>query len=658
MDFSSEGRILLGGNKSAWLPASNHSLLQKRIAEAGQDGAFTDFEAALASVPPLFAQSPQGARKVVLLLSDGVLEPDPANKAYDPLSNEFLGALRDSRGDVSGVKRQYSALAAPMARRLIEQEVLPSLRQAGIELFTVALGDEADRSYLAHLADETAQDHVESHSFVANHASDLMDVFGSILPYWSSGLVLGRSSGQASPSLDTRAWIDGFVEAARVIVLTDEPQSVEIKSPNGGTEQETATKEPRLHLFSLDIKQVPGQWHAIFPDGHASYSAFWIGQSCLKLIVSGLKPSYSFGEPIEVEARIHTRNQEALRGIEKEASVAWQAQNVDDGNIQHGFLPSKEENFKGALPIDKPGRYLLSFVLNAKDSRGADILPRPSLNYHLKVMPAFFVTPEEVDFGSARGGREIEKPVHIGYGLKSSGEVHLSASLERWSNSKAAGAGAARLPQVQPMALSLKSGQSEDATIRIVLPKKVFWGDYEGRLVFQASSGETAIAAFRVHVPTLWERSRWPLFILILIGLGIVIYLAWIWGMEASPAGILECLAVPPGQPGMLALRLGEVRRNFFARCLNYKRNRLAIGSNKADIRLPALPPDFKADLIFWGIRVRAYARNRSLPGNKLSMKVVEDGIPYELRPGGSFELKDQSLLEIGEYRFIYRRGR
>jgi hypothetical protein len=99
MDFSSEGRILLGGNKSAWLPASNHSLLQKRIAEAGQDEAFTDFEAALASVPPLFAQSPQGARKVVLLLSDGVLEPDPANKAYDPLSNEFLGAFEASGHD-------------------------------------------------------------------------------------------------------------------------------------------------------------------------------------------------------------------------------------------------------------------------------------------------------------------------------------------------------------------------------------------------------------------------------------------------------------------------------------------------------------------------------------------------------------------------------
>jgi hypothetical protein len=275
-----------------------------------------------------------------------------------------------------------------------------------------------------------------------------------------------------------------------------------------------------------------------------------------------------------------------------------------------------------------------------------------------EVLPKFSATPEEVDFGTVRRNTEVKETIQVRYGLHAPSTLEISGGIDRSSNPSFAQTSPDHLAHIQAFTMEVRPGDVITRSVTLVVPKSALWGDQEGRIVLKTQDGTTTSVKFRFHIPSLWERIRWFLALIVVVVALFVFYMTVIWGWLGTPRGILICQQVPEGVGIPLPIRLGEVKRGIPARVFNYRRNKLSLGVPRSEISLRDLSPSTRTELSFWRFGRPAYVRNLCPSGHREVISVSEEGQePYAVRPGTSFGLGDGAVLIIGDYRFLYKRG-
>ena len=655
-EYAAEGRAISPEDDQIWFKASRQDVLFNAIEQVSDRGGYTDFYAGLRAGLALFEGVPDTRRKVILLLTDGILEPNPLDPSYAPHHLSYrLAVTGKSRAQRQAIYDEYRERLSPIARRLIADEILPVLREQEIEVYTVALGTRADRSFLKRMVDETTLHPVEVHAFEAEKATDLVAVFTQFLQYWTDKTVLKTVAGSITPGARETVFLDEFVLNPHVITLLDGQGDLSFQTEGGASEEPAPDTHQDLSIYALSKQQPPGTWLYDFRSGQGSFRMLWVGQNLFHLVLNGLKPQYRFGEPVEADVLLRIRDQPAETFIAPGTRIV--ATIGEAGGLTADQPVAQEAGtYRLRFEPERAGTYGLKLVAFARDRQGREILPRPSLQYQFEVLPAFFVTPEQLNFGDAAGGMMLPGLVQIHSGLRGHTTITVTGEITASSRSDWQALGAARLPGLQEIRFSVAPGSVRDERVTLQLPDEVAWGDYEGHILFTADTGERDVVDFRVHVPSLWEKVRLPLLLFLLILLIALGYLIYTWGLLKSPSGTLIPLHVPSGEV-LDSIKLGQVRQGFFTRYLNWRRNRVNIGRH-ADIPLHQLPPELSAELSFhrWG---DTYIRNRSPESSAHSIVIAESDMDrFEREPGESLVLKHNSTIELGVYTFRYENTR
>ena len=573
-------------------------------------------------------------------MTDGVLEPNPPDKAYEPLNYEYKYA----RATASGTRRreledEYRERLCPIARRLIAEDILPALSAQGVEIFTVALGSSADRGFLAELADRTSRHPAEVHSFSAKHGTDLVGIFASLASYWSDWVEFQNFTGPISQEGVNRIELDTFVREPRLLAMVDGDAVPEVQAEGGQPEQGRHSGLGPMYSFELAQKSPPGAWQLRFAHGSGSYSALLLGHNKLRLMVDGIRTTYRFGETIRAKVSLEARDGLAFpTEVKVRSSFGRDEAVLEQAELRSGsggtFL------FDGAPTM--AGSYLLRFEAFAKDRDGHPITPRPSLEYRVEVLPALYAEQKSINFGNHDRGDSAVAPLVLHSGLASAASVSITGEVTHSSGGALLRNERGRLPSIAEIRTVLQPGTVASESIRMDFPRKGERGDFEGMIHVRSSRGDYQVP-FRAHVPTIWEQLRFPSLFAIIATAILLAYLASVWGLLAGPSGVL----VPVGNAIMAPIRLNGIKKGIFARYLNYKRNQVELG------RALRLPAGVEARLVFYAWRAPSL-KNLSL--NDKVIRITElSGYAYPVRPGQAFSLRHNSLVDFDGHIFRYQ---
>jgi hypothetical protein len=587
------------------------------IAAVSAGEGYTDFRDALQAGSELLSKEDAGRRKVIVLLTDGIMECPPDTGGQNPIA----------RGDIFN-------------------SILPNLRRQQAEVYTIGLSSDADESFLREAASLTSLASEEAHSFHVERAVDLTAAFTRLVQYWTDFVVLRTD--RLVGGRTVRADIDRYVSEFRVVAVGD----VSDLSVTGGSV--VSGTVPLLRVFTLSGSQVSGTKAVTLPRGECSL--LWVGRSTLLLEAVGLKPRYGLGEPVEIVAtpRASTGTLQ-LSDARVDARLA-----LPGGGSSTSTLIPEGRSFRLTYYPPDTGRYELRLVLTARDASGKDIFPRPSLTYQFEVMPDFYVVPKMLSFGSPRGGRTVTRDIEVHYGLPTSAQINMSGSVE-WSSNRRWRQGN-ELPAIETTTFEAAPGAVSKQPVRLRLPGNAFWrsgGHYRGAIRVTAA-GQTRDVEFWVHLETWWEFWRRMLVLVIILAALVVGYFVYVWGFLPTPAGVLVPVEAPGGEV-LQKVRLGEVKRGLFLSWLSPRRNRVSIAARRADICYGRLPPGLGVELAFyrWPGTFVCYVRNSSI---KIGTMIVTAGDPAlmlcRIRPGSSLRLKHGSVLEFGGYKFRFESAR
>lgn len=648
VEFDSEARVL-----SDWRPASEKEAVFSAINEIGNNGNFTDFRAALEAARGLFIKAPAASKKVIFLLSDGVFEPNPYSERYGPYSVQYRIAVKGkNKADLSRINEDFRSRLTPVAKRMVDSAILPDLKSKGIEIYTVGFSPDADKDFLDYLADETSTVKTESHYFYANNAVDLMDTFVGLLHFWANKIILRTDNGEIVPGLPKGIALDNFLKDVSFIFLTEKQSDLSVKA-EGNYEPEEMLKglHPDLKIFNVTKKSPPGQWVYDFNNGSGKYKLIVIGQSTLDMVVDGLKGKYAYGEPVRARVSVKYNNRDARAYLSKASKITAEASSDDSKYVSFDLKEDKDGFVMDYLP-KAAGKIRLKFTLYGKDKQDNDLLPRPSKEFRLEVLPRFYVEPELIKFGDLGVGKSKERDIKTYSGLPETIHVRMRSVIKNSSRCRDA---VERLPYVQGDDFTLSTGQSFNGKVKLLVPAKGCWGDFDGEILFTTDRGENAKIGFRVHVPSIWEKLTCLALALILILAILLIALAIFWGYLKSPVGVLRPVSYPPGAAALSDIKLSRVKRGLWNRWLHWRKNVIKIGASRSDIRLAGLPQKMEVELIFHRFG-GDYIRNMSPreSGHILVVQNPDVGIDIERGPGSSYQLSHGLNIKMFGYEFIY----
>jgi hypothetical protein len=650
IEFDSDARVLTG-----WKAASDRDAIFDAIVRVGNTGGFTDFRSGLEKAEELFDEAPEKADKIILLLSDGKLEPNPRAEAYAPYHLRYLPVLGKSRPE--RVRIYESEFLAPLslkARRLIESEILPSFKKDGIEIYAVGLSPFADKKFLDYLADETSRTKTESHSFYASHATDLMDAFTGLLHFWENKIVVYTDSGKITPNLHRSIPFDEFLRDVSFIVLSEKEADFSVRSAKGN-EMGVQVKETHPELKILHTPKPRGQWDYGFSGGTGEFRLLVVGQSTIDMEIEGLKEKYGYGEDLRAVVRLtygegdarpllsdRSRVEVEIGSDLSEGSQSYLKENLKEG--KEGFL--LEHTFS------QTGSTMIRFTLHAFDRQGKELLPRPSKQFKVEVLPRFYAEPDFIDFGNVETGKKVEASVRVHSGLESEVQVHVQGAIEKAGRCTGE---SSRLPVIEGIRFSIAPGQSYEHALILSVPEDGCWGDFEGTINFISDKGDTYKIGFRTHIPSIWEKLTYAAIFLIFIIAVALAVLAILWGNLKSPVGVLRPVSYPPSAPAMSDIKLSRVKRGIWSRWLHWRKNIIKVGSARSDIRLAALPPKMEIAFVFHrfgGDYVKNLSPKES--GHTLIVRHPDVQINIERGPGSQYQLAHGLNITINDYEFIY----
>jgi hypothetical protein len=608
VEFNQNARV-----RSGWVSASDQAALLARLATVSSGEGATDFRDALQKAGELLAGQGGGRRKVVVLLTDGIMEcpPDPAEQN-------------------------------PIARGDIFNSILPDMKRQEAEIYTVGLSSEADEPFLHEAASLTSLRLQESHSFHVERAADLIGTFASLVQYWTDFMVLRAErivGGQV-----VRGYIDQYVSEPQLVAVGD------VSNLTVGDAAAVPGTVPILRVYPLKGVHVPGTTIASLSSGECGI--LWVGRSSLRLEATGLKPRYGLGELVDVTARPRTgAGTPRLTNPRVEARFTLPG----GGSVVEPLSPAGD-GFRLRYSPSDTGRYELQLVLNAQDASGNDIFPRPTLTYQFQVTPDFYVVPSVLSYGRPRGGRTVIRDIEVHYGLPSPTRVDIAGSVQ-WSGNRHWKAGDA-LPAIDSASVEVSPGTVVKQPIALRLPGNTFWrngGHYRGTIRVSAA-GQTRDVEFWVHLETWWEFWRRIVVVVIILGALVLGYFIYIFARLPLPHGVIHTKA--PGGAVVPPVRLGRLRRGFATKWLSPKRNLVGIARARAELTYPRLAVGLRADLVFlrmWSGRTDVYLWNRSIEAEGMNISVGRLGrAPVCLRPGRKARIRHLDEFQIGEYGFRY----
>lgn len=265
----------------------NGATIDKAIDELPADGGFTDLEAPLSTALGYFAQSGRkDAKKAVLLISDGMMDPPPSKGTPEDLTKKAL------------------------------EEDLEGFKEQGIKLYTVSISEEADRELLTKFAQTTggvhlyAQDPGSVHRFLSNLFLTLKRP--QVIPLEGEGFDVDASAEEVTFYIERTGGDRGTPVDANIVVV----------DPKGG-EYSSSTIPPNMKWFhgeQVDVitvyKPLVGKWivKGIKPGSNDFATLF----SDLRLDVHWPDTNIRLGDSVSIFARLVDGRNEVKGGAMKD----------------------------------------------------------------------------------------------------------------------------------------------------------------------------------------------------------------------------------------------------------------------------------------------------------------------------------------------------
>ena len=643
IEFSSDAVVL-----QPWTKAKNINSIFAAIDRVGHDGT-TDFYLGLKKAKEFFEQVPTDSEKKILLFSDGEMNPNPFSDVYSPLHLEYRYQTRGkSASERHSFYREFRNRLIPIAKYRIDNYVLPFLSENEIEIFSVAFSPEADKEYLRYLSDYTSLSDLEPRFFYVEEASDIMQTFLGLLPFWQNKVVVYKDGGQITGQHQGSVFIDEFLIRPFALVLLDEQLDFSINATGKPAEKKLEGTHKNISIIPLQGINTPARWYYNITGTQGSYEILVIGESTIRIEVQNLMPRYMFGEKLETQVFLKIGEDDARQYLGSKPEVT--AQIIHDGEIIHeSTLMEKDDVLSFYYKTDKTGSFSLHFTLKALDLQGREILPRPSREYEFQVMPRLFVDPDFINFGSIRRGKENEFKIIIHNGLEETRTIDVRSEITSQSRESASDTE----PHVADN-FTVPSGTSTEYQLSLVVPRDRIWGSFGGNIILNTDAGEKLVVPFRLHVPSWKEKIGYFLIFFLIILVATLITLVILWGNLKTPTGILKPIDYPVGII-MQDIKLSRVKKGFWSKYLNWKRNQVRIGKTRSDILLNNLSELASIQLLFFRFG-RDYIKNDSSKDSNFEI-VVQDkdvGVEINITPGSSYTLNSGMLIKIGEYKFKY----
>jgi len=625
--------------------------------EVGNSGEFTDYRAGLKQAATVFSNSPDSRTQIIVLLSDGKLEPNLKDAAYAPQDLLYRSEITTASGERrKQIQNKYRERTIPIARQIIFQEIVPDLQRRHIQIFSVALGSAADMTLIADLADQTTSHPGEVHSFKAAKATDLLSVFGRLLQYWSQGALLRSDEGGAAAGRESSLRIDEYVRDPKLLLMADGTADLAVTGGNGMAEQPVPGFHRSIFYYELTGQKPPAEWRYSFRTGQGRFQAVWLGHNILTLDVSNLRDQYEFGDTVAPRVALRVGGKPAPVDLLNRLRVVADISGVtcDTSRLTTTSVDTQQA-FGFSYVAKQAGRYNISFVAEPRDSLATPVLPRPSVQYQFVVLPSLHVTPRRFHFSDVSTGVRLELPCEIHSGLTSLQSVRICGGLTETSWGAPADLDTMRLPRIVCTSVDVIPGQIRPETVYVDVSKAVRWGYYSAAVVFSVGGGEQDSVLISIHIPSLWERMRIWVVVLIIVLVGVLAILVYLWGFLESPSGVLMPVEVATGET-VLPVRLSHVYRGIWGRWFNWRRNRLTIGRRDVDICYAMLPDGLIAELAFYRVR-RAYIRNLSTTEDSHIIGLEEERVGVlKCRSGRSLKLRNGSIIQLSGLKLRYVR--
>ncbi len=259
---TNQGALILFNSKVRAFPpgelTSNFETLRSQLGALSEIKGNTDLEEALQVGMALLAKSE--GRKQMVLISDGMPEPDLTSARIDERFPDQVSRFRRGVGNLSSLMGQLSQLSMERIRTL----QFGVLRENSIEVYPVALtGIEANgEDLLRELAVEVTRD---SNAFIKVESKNLVSGLDSIVPKPVSLMNVERASldsaGYHKWSMDFQ--LDSSLERARVLVLYGEPPAEDISWELTGPVGKISASNPGAARY-LRARDRNGQGDTIF----------------------------------------------------------------------------------------------------------------------------------------------------------------------------------------------------------------------------------------------------------------------------------------------------------------------------------------------------------------------------------------------------------
>ena len=635
VEFGTDAKIRQLGNSRLWASVRDRAGIYEALRHLEKNSQFTDFRAALDRAAEVFSGVPDNRRKVVLLLTDGILEPNPESPVYAPHHLSYrLDLLRAGAAGRGRVNANYRDQLSPIALRLIQAASVPALKKSGVEVFSVGLGPSADAKFLDSLAQDTTRTPSELHSFQAAQPTDLIDIFSRLLLYWTDLDVLQSEQGSVASAASHDLRLDEYVQKASLFVMTDGDAQPYVQAPAGDVRSDPGMHN-RLHIFPLEVSAPQSHATFGFRGGTGQFRSLIVATSAVQLEVAGVRDQYRYGDVLHATANLRLRsgNSQLATPVGR---LQAEIQPVGGGPVFTADFQPSGAGYALDWKADRAGAYRMTVTARLTVGR-QEVLPRRGIVYRFVVQPTLYAEPATMSFGDVNRGDTPSRIIRIHSGLPDTVRMTVSSRLTTSSAEAFRRHDSNRLPSIASQTVTIQPGATAAFPARLLLPKTAEYGDYTGEVVMQAEGRAPLTVAFNVHIPSLWERARWWSFALLALLIIILCGLTYVLGVLRAPSGVLVPVGASVGQ----TIYLSAVRRGLFTRWLNWKRNQISLH----EMNLPNIPAGVNLLLTFstWGA---VYVKNLS-PAATVEIR-EPSGSKFTVAPGGSLTLANHSVLRLG----------
>lgn len=437
-----------------------NEIVAKVINEIGSLGEYTDILAGIKSAKSLLDSSArQNARRIIVVLSDGKMEPDPGVGTSESRTSELVST------------------------------VLPELKASETKVYTLAFSDQADSALLAEMAGAT-----DGLNWFTTTSDKIHESFANLF------LVVKKP--QVVPLTSKGFKMDAEIDEATFYINKEDAPEVQIVSPEDETITSTTTR-PGLRWFSGQKFEVvtienpaPGDWKV---KGVTSTDGFATVLTDLKLIAEW-PSTLRVDEPTILEARLFDAQKPiALPEMSGVVKFGYQITPTDkisepiirEALIDDGTTGDRVEGdgvLSHEVSLKDPGEYVLTVVAKGPTFQRTQQIP-------FRVKPKLItlrVETGEGDHGHASGGHGEKHGEHEGGPDESSEPGHENSS-EHGHESDHAAAG--------------EQGDDTEGGKQLV-KKGIIKGSPKDRIVVELSTEASALRDVKVELSARDSKRR------------------------------------------------------------------------------------------------------------------------------------------------------